>query len=306
MKPLNVLGAVTRYLLAAVSCISLAQFLLLLNVGTESAGRLAGQVLGRGVITGLVAAVWFYRARKVRPPAPANLQTQVQAAPLPSSQAQRNAPPLDSISATAPTSVPITDHSSSSFWREHRGFVGLIAGVAVVLVVGALASGGMFQQFWTLGAGTSQPRFVHVQGTPGPQMFDNKTAQTCWSGPVVYDSVDEVERDMHFKVHDDQSNELEKKCNIEKTWNCFDSAKVDTATDSLITELLADSKPRLDPPKSDFPDLLEGLFKTRSEYPQYKEFYDRYDAIMTSPDRPPIYRWKDGMPYCSELVKKWW
>ena len=65
MRFWNTLGTVSRYALAAVSSISIAQFLLLLNVGTENAGRLAGQSLGRGVISGIVAAVWFYRARKI-------------------------------------------------------------------------------------------------------------------------------------------------------------------------------------------------------------------------------------------------
>src|SRR5271170_5402516 len=99
MRFWNTLGTVSRYALTAVSSISIAQFLLLLNVGTENAGRLAGQSLGRGVISGIVAALWFYRARKVRPPAPANVQTQAQVAPPPSSQAQTTVPPLDSIPA---------------------------------------------------------------------------------------------------------------------------------------------------------------------------------------------------------------
>ena len=33
---------------------------------------------------------------------------------------------------------------------------------------------------------TSQPRFVHHGGDP-EQMFDNKTAQECWAGPVQID-----------------------------------------------------------------------------------------------------------------------
>jgi hypothetical protein len=211
MKLWNMLGTVSRYVLAAVSCISLAQFLLLLNVGTENAGRLAGQALGRGVITGLVTAVWFYRARKVRPPAPANVQPQVQMTPSSIPRAQLAVPPMDSVSAAPPTSVLAAGRSNSSFWKEHRGFVGLIAAVLVAIILCALATG-MFQQSWTLSAGASQPRFIHIQGSPAWKMFDNKTGQECNSEAVTYDSVDRIKRDMHSPVFNDQLDELKKKC----------------------------------------------------------------------------------------------
>ena len=54
MKSWSMLGTVSRYVLAAVSCISLAQFLLLLNVGTENAGALPG----RRSVGALSLALW--------------------------------------------------------------------------------------------------------------------------------------------------------------------------------------------------------------------------------------------------------
>jgi hypothetical protein len=303
MKLWNVLGTVSRYVLAAISCISLAQFLLLLNVGTENAGRLAGQSLARGVISGLVAAVWFYRARRLRPPEPANVQIQVQVTPRPKSQGQPAASPLDSISATAPTSVLAASHSSSSFWQEHQGFVGLIAGAAIVIVVGALATGGMFQQSWTLGAGTSQPRFAHVQGAAAWKMVDNKTGQECNTKPVTYDSVDGIKQEMELAMTEEETQKL-LKCNIAspnfpKCWASLNLVSPEKRAE-IITKTLADSKPTSDPPSP-----FDPLFSSRSTYPQYKEFYDSHDAVIANPDKPPVYHY-NGMPYCSELSKKWW
>ena len=301
MKFWNVIGTVTRYVLAAVSCISLAQFLLLLTVGTENAGRLAGQSLGRGVITGLVAAVWFYRVRKVRPPAPANVQTQVQVAPPLKSQAQPAAPSSDPIPVTAPTSASTTGHSSSSFWESENKVVIVVLGVAVAILLFMLVGKGMFQQPWTLSAGTSQARFIHIQGSPAWKMFDNKTGQECNTGAITYDSVDLIKREMHTAVYTDQIDELKKKCETDPNFYCFNTVELDRNTDSIITKTLADSEPE---PKSNA-DPLDSLRLSRSNYQQYKEFYDRYDAVIANPDKPPVYHY-NGMPYCSELSKKWW
>jgi tetratricopeptide (TPR) repeat protein len=57
-------AAITRYFLAVVACVSLAQFLLLINISSPRAQRLAGETLGRAIISGVVAAIWFYRSRK--------------------------------------------------------------------------------------------------------------------------------------------------------------------------------------------------------------------------------------------------
>jgi hypothetical protein len=206
--------------LAAVSCISIAQFLLLLNVGTENAGRLAGQSLARGVISGLVAAVWFYRARKVRPPARANTPTQVQVDPPLESQGQPAAPPRDSVSATVPVSAPITTRSGSSFWNEKPEFIALTVVAVVAIIIAALTMGRSWQSS-ALITGTSQPRFVHVQGAPAWKMFDNKTGQECNTGAITYDSVDLIKREMHTAVYTDQIDELKKKCETDPNFYCF-------------------------------------------------------------------------------------
>ncbi|MGA2301050.1 MAG: hypothetical protein ABSG77_10210 [Candidatus Acidiferrum sp.] len=301
MKFWNVIGTVTRYILAAVSCISLAQFLLLLNVGTENAGRLAGQSLGRGVIAGLVAAVWFYRARKVRPLAPANAQTHVQVTPPSRSQGQSAAPPIDSVSVASTASVPTTSHSNSSFWESENKVVIVVLGVAVAILLFMLVGKGMFQQPWTLSAGTSQARFIHIQGSPAWKMFDNKTGQECNTGAITYDSVDLIKREMHTAVYTDQIDELKKKCETDPNFYCFNTVELDRNTDSIITKTLADSEPE---PKSNA-SIFDSLLAPRRNYPQYKEFYDRYDAVIANPDKPPVYHY-NGMPYCSELSKKWW
>lgn len=187
---------------------------------------------------------------------------------------------MNSVSSTPSASAPATDRIATSFWKEHRGFASVIAVLVIVIIVGALRTGGMFQQPWTLNAGTSQPRFIHVQGAPAWKMFDNKTAQSCSSSPIVYDSLDYIKRDMGFDVRRDQ----EKKC---ESWDQICLDRVGKVTDSIITDTLTNPFNQI-------------------AYPQYKEFYDRYDALMASPDKPPIYGGKDRMPYCSELAKKWW
>ena len=60
----DVLGAITRYTLAVVACVSLAQSLLLIGVGTEKARELVVETGGRAIIFGAVAAYWFYEHRR--------------------------------------------------------------------------------------------------------------------------------------------------------------------------------------------------------------------------------------------------
>ena len=265
MRFWNVIGALTRYVLAAVACISVAQFLLLLNVGTENAGRLAGQSLARGVISGLVAAVWFYRARKGRTPALANVPTQVRATAVPKSLEQPAVPPMDSAPSTSPASVLTPDHSGSSF--EQKELKSVIVVVAVGIVLFILVGAGIFHQPWTLSTGASQPRFIHVQGAPSWQMFDNRTGQTCVSTPSTYDSFVKVREDfraMLQKPVDDKPPLPEDL--ISAAVNSLDSTD---PTDRLLI-------------------------------PQFQEFYKRWDALKIDPNKPPAYHY-EGMPYCKEL-----
>ena len=62
----GVLGAITRWIMAITACVSFAQFLLLIGVGTKRTQTLAGETLGRALLCGAVAAFWFYRNRKSR------------------------------------------------------------------------------------------------------------------------------------------------------------------------------------------------------------------------------------------------
>jgi hypothetical protein len=129
---------------------------------------------------------------------------------------------------------------------------------------------------------SSQPRFLHVQGMPPFEMFDNKTGQTCVSDSIAYDSVEKIKRDMRPKVRHDRYEEAKKKSLIIGFDNTLDG-QADTATDSLLTSTL-DNSNSMD----------------RAIRPQYKEFYDRYDALKANPNNPPVYHY-DGMPYCKEL-----
>src|SRR5271157_3841556 len=63
-KAFEVVGKISRYALAAVACVSFAQFLLLIGVSTEHAQRLAGETLARALLCGAVAAWWFHRDRR--------------------------------------------------------------------------------------------------------------------------------------------------------------------------------------------------------------------------------------------------
>jgi len=271
MKVWNVIGTVTRYILAAVSCIYIAQFLLLLDVGTENAGRLAGQSLGRGVITGLVAAVWFYRARKASSRVPANVQTQLTRVEKVQSHAVPS--PTDSVSTASSASAPIAKPFGSSFWDEQPIFIALTVVVVVVIVFAALTTV-RSQQSWTMGARTSQPRFIHVQGAPSWQMFDNKTGQECSSAAVSYDSSDKIRADFaeqYRKLGQNTSNTL---------------SKALTECEACVSETV-DSLDSTDP-------------NMRLSAPEFQEFYKRYDTLKANPNNPPVYHY-DGMPYCKEL-----
>jgi hypothetical protein len=279
-----VLGIVSRYVLAAVSCISIAQFLLLLNVGTENAARLAGQALARGVISGLVAAVWFYRAKKVRPPVPANVQTQVQVAALPKSLAQPAAPPIDSVSAAVTASAPTTEPSNSSFWDDR--VTGIIVAVAVVVAIGLfiLVATGVFHQPWALSAETSQPRFVHQGGAPAEEMFDNKTVQACWAGPVQFD-----DGTAELKQAQDEFDQIV--TNMEKLlrakYTILPNGKDAYETYSVAVNNELDKE------------LEHEKAKSWTNDARMKEAKARVEYLKDHPEEQKVH--VRGLPYCSEL-----
>ena len=62
--PLKVFGAITRYILAGVACLSFFQFVFFISSSSDEAQYKAGMAIGRAVICGVIAGVWFYRASR--------------------------------------------------------------------------------------------------------------------------------------------------------------------------------------------------------------------------------------------------
>jgi hypothetical protein len=119
---------------------------------------------------------------------------------------------------------------------------------------------------------SSQPRFIHVQGMPPSEMFDNKTGQTCVTTPVVYDSLDKVREDFREAILKSVRNSTNPLDRIPR------EDLVPRAVDSL-----------------DSPDPAQHF-----SAPEYQEFYKRYNALKSTPNNPPVYHY-DGKPYCKEL-----
>ena len=65
-RALDVAGIVCRYALAILACVWFIQFLVLIGQSADQSQELAGMAIGRAVICGGAAAIWFYRARKTR------------------------------------------------------------------------------------------------------------------------------------------------------------------------------------------------------------------------------------------------
>ena len=63
-EPLKVFGTITRYVLASVACLSFFQFLFFISSSSDEAQYKAGMAIGRAVICGVIAGVWFYRASR--------------------------------------------------------------------------------------------------------------------------------------------------------------------------------------------------------------------------------------------------
>ena len=64
--PLKVFGTITRYVLAGVACLSFFQFVFFISSSSDEAQYKAGMAIGRAVICGAIAGVWFYRASRER------------------------------------------------------------------------------------------------------------------------------------------------------------------------------------------------------------------------------------------------
>jgi hypothetical protein len=171
------LSTVTRYILVATACIFLAECFLLLVFGqrTEETYRLAAHCLARAIISGGIAAWWFYRARKARAlKEPPLLQKQSAPVPQTTTQEQLVLPIPEPVSAVSSGSVPTADRHERFFWKEKTTVLTVLGGVVAVAVLIVVTRA------------PSQPRFTHQGGAP-ELMFDNKTSQECWAGPVHRD-----------------------------------------------------------------------------------------------------------------------
>jgi hypothetical protein len=230
-----------------------------------------------------VAAVWFFYARKARPPVPANVQTQAQVAALPKSLAQPAPPPIDSVSVAATASVPTTNHSSSSFWaNETNVFIIILAAAAIVLFL--LVGRGVFHEPWTLSAGTSQPRFVHHGNAPAEEMFDNKTAQLCWAGPMQFD-------DGMAELKQAQDEEAQIVKNIAEImrvkWTILPNGKHAYETYSVAVKNELDKEFENETAKAWANDARMKAAKARVEY------------LKDHPEEQKVH--VHGRPYCAEL-----
>jgi len=63
---LEIAGLITRWFMAALACVFFIDFLFLIGQSAEQSQELAGMAIGKAVICGGAAAIWFYRARKAR------------------------------------------------------------------------------------------------------------------------------------------------------------------------------------------------------------------------------------------------
>jgi len=174
---------------------------------------------------------------------------------------------MDSVPITSPASVLTVDDSGSSFEQKELKAVIVVAVVGIVLFI--LMGTGVLHQPWTLSAGASQPRFIHIQGMPPDHMFDNRTAQTCTTDPIVYDSIERIEDDMRkFAV---ARGEEPHKLNFYYGYGYEGTKNAPLEKDDW------QHLPSVGDP-----------------------FIDRCNALKKNPLNPPVYHY-DGMPYCKEL-----
>ena len=88
-RALEVAGIVCRYTLAVLACVWFIEFLFLIGQSTDQSQEFAGMAIARAVISGGVAAIWFYQAHKSAAP----VQLSVTPLHVPTEQTQKATTP---------------------------------------------------------------------------------------------------------------------------------------------------------------------------------------------------------------------
>jgi hypothetical protein len=137
-----------------------------------------------------------------------------------------------------------------------------------------------------LGGCSSQPRFVHHGGDP-EQMFDNRTAQECWAGPVQKDN-GSAARDESSKSYKDAVMKYE------EAW----------AKDSEKCLRALDKYPNGIDPSGTRPIECSTTDDLRHFQSKMLDFYmidiKRADRLREHPEEQKVIH-VHGLPYCSEL-----
>ena len=133
---------------------------------------------------------------------------------------------------------------------------------------------------------SSQPRFVHHGGDP-EQMFDNKTAQDCWAGPV--------QKDDGIAAMDESSKELETARQKSENTNAEDGDACYRALDRYPNGINASGER---PVECHSMDIASNLVMTELKINLAN--IDRVARLREHLDeRRVIY--VHGLPYCSDL-----
>lgn len=129
----SVVEAIPRYLLAVVACVSFAQFLLLLGVGTGRAAELGGATLARAILCGAIGCWWFYRARKRKL---TEIAVAVHRQPQSAELSKTEPPSIESVE----TGISASDRASHAVGGKLDSNVAwyVCAGVVVILTVAGL------------------------------------------------------------------------------------------------------------------------------------------------------------------------
>lgn len=278
MKVWSTVAVASRYALAATACISLVEFLFVLLYGqhTEETGRLLGQSFGTAVICGLGAGIWFYRAKRVHP----SPQGAAQVKPEPPTQDNKQSPdalrPPDSmISPVATSGTGPTIESPGPRLGLKKYMTVLVVGIALGTVVPLLV----------LTEARSRPRFVHQSGPP-ELLFDTRTKQECWAGPV--------QRDNGIREMDRAGKRLaELNEEAKETWN--------RDSDACLRALRAtqDSNPLAPRPlQCRAIDNSQAQFLAAAKVAS--EASARVEYLRKHPDQQKVIQ-VDGLPYCKDI-----